>query len=189
MTETLTELIDALEKSSSEISKQPAVKIKTWANQKIKVAQEQPATSLNLVDLFCDYLGLLKANQIFSQTVHWTSKGENFYGDHLLFERIYDASLQEIDGFAEKAVGIAGEESVNPIKLTEKALDKLKELPTDDLLSAAVKLEEFLTTATQALYTQLKEAKQLTLGMDDLLMKIYDQHEENLYLIKQRLKT
>ena len=34
----------------------------------------------------------------------------------------------------------------------------------------------------------MKEEESLTLGFDDMLMSLYNEHEGNVYLLKQRIK-
>ena len=47
-------------------------------------------------------------------TAHWVSEGDPQYGDHLLYQRLYEARVMEIDGIAEQLVLMGGPAAVNP---------------------------------------------------------------------------
>ena len=57
------------------------------------------------VEILQEVLGLLKGQYWNYWTTHWQAKGENYYGNHLLFQRIYEGMQGEIDTLAEKIVG------------------------------------------------------------------------------------
>ena len=57
------------------------------------------------------YLAFLKALKEYYQYCHWVSKGDPYYGDHLLFERLYNEVSGQIDSAAEKFIGL-GDESI-----------------------------------------------------------------------------
>ena len=40
------------------------------------------------------------------QNLHWLSRGDSFYGDHLLFQRLYEKLGDESDQIAERAIGL-----------------------------------------------------------------------------------
>src|SRR5574338_1361252 len=52
------------------------------------------------------YVATLKAIALIHQHNHWTTKGLTFYGDHLLFERLYNSTLKDVDLAAEKFMGL-----------------------------------------------------------------------------------
>ena len=55
----------------------------------------------------------LKHLYVLHQNHHWTSMGDPFYGDHLLFQRLYEATVEEIDSIAEKAIGLVSNTNVD----------------------------------------------------------------------------
>ena len=67
------------------------------------------------VEALRDLLAMLRAMHWNYWTSHWQSKGDPFYGDHLMFERIYGSIIDEIDGLAEKMVALIGPEAVDPV--------------------------------------------------------------------------
>lgn len=133
------------------------------------------------------YIATLKAIALIHQHNHWTTKGSNFYGSHLLFERLYDSSLEDLDLAAEKFMGLFGDECLNydlQAELLHKILVKYKNLegsPFD--LSLAVE-KDFLKFSKEA-YNCFEEDGKLTLGLDDMIMAIASSREEAVYLLQQ----
>lgn len=75
------------------------------------------------------YVATLKALALIHQHNHWTTKGEMFYGDHLLFERLYNSTLENLDLAAEKFIGVFSDECLNydlQTELLHKVLLKYK---------------------------------------------------------------
>jgi len=141
------------------------------------------------------YLALMKALQAYYQHSHWISKGEPYYGDHLLFERLYNSLGEEIDGLAEKMVGLGGDHFVcvkTVMGITAKILSHVPEMDRNtlgyEMVQTAIKLEKMFLVYTKNLYTKMKEDGSLTLGFDDMLMSLYNEHEGNAYLLGQRIK-
>jgi starvation-inducible DNA-binding protein len=141
------------------------------------------------------YLALMRALQVYYQHSHWISKGDPYYGDHLLFERLYNGIGEEIDSIAEKMVGLGGDHFVcakTIMSFVSTILNHLPEMNKDtlgyELAESALKMEKLFLSYTKKLYTKMKEEKSLTLGFDDMLMALYNSHEGNVYLLQQRVK-
>jgi DNA-binding ferritin-like protein len=156
----------------------------------IKVAQD-PSTTKILQNFFA----ILFVNSTFSQTAHWTAKGTPSYADHLLYERLYKENSEELDSYIEQFIPLGGEQIANPLSLFQLSAQKIQKLiqfegepSPEDLAKAALHSELFLLANLKKLYKLLKEEKKLSMGADDLLMGMYQQHESHVYLLKQRLK-
>lgn len=141
------------------------------------------------------YLALMKALQNYYQHAHWISKGEPYYGDHLLFERLYGSMGGQIDSLAEKMVGLGGDHFVcvkTVMEMTSKILSHIPTMDEDtlgyELAQIGLRLERAFLNCTKNLYNKMKEEESLTLGFDDMLMSLYNEHEGNVYLLKQRVK-
>ena len=141
------------------------------------------------------YLALMKALQNYYQHAHWISKGEPYYGDHLLFERLYGTLGEQIDSLAEKMVGVGGDHFVcvkTVMGITAKILSHVPEMDKNtlgyEMVQTSLKLEKMFLTYTKNLYSKMKEDGSLTLGFDDMLMSLYNEHEGNVYLLGQRVK-
>lgn len=133
------------------------------------------------------YIATLKGIALIHQHNHWTNKGNNFYGSHLLFERLYNSALENLDLAAEKFMGLFGDECLTydvQAELLNKILVKYKNLegsPFD--LSLAVE-KDFIAFSKEA-YHCFEEEGKLTLGLDDMIMAIASDREEAVYLLAQ----
>lgn len=127
------------------------------------------------------------------QTHHWVAKGDSYYGDHLLFQRLYEGIAGEIDQVAEKAVGLGDETNVNMV-LQVSQLQKLSQgygssstVPmANELAKRSLRLEKDFLLVMDQLASQMREQGVLTRGVDNLLAGIEDAHEGHVYLLKQR---
>lgn len=129
----------------------------------------------------------LKAIYTIHQQNHWLSKGDHFYGNHLLFQRLYESAQEDLDSIAEKCIGIFGEESVDykfQLKITQNIMNKyISQKGLEQSLSAEKDYLKILKTC----YILLKEKDSMTLGLDDMIMSIYSKREESVYLLQQAL--
>lgn len=138
-------------------------------------------------ELCCYYISFLRAIGLLHQNNHWLSKGKNFYGQHLLFERIYKSAQEDVDLAAEKFVGLFNEECLDlnaQSKLIQKTLEKFS---GDNLIQLSLSAEKEFLEFSQKIYDTLKENDELSLGMDDMLMSVASRREEAVYLLKQSL--
>lgn len=152
----------------------------------VKNAMEGPGLDL-AVEALTDLLALIRAQQWSYWTMHWQIQGTAYYGDHLLFQRMYEALSEEIDTLAEKIVAHLGVDFVDPGDQMTKShawIDGWGQ--TDDLYLRALQSEEDFQVAARTAYDILKETGHITLGLDDFLMAIANAHETNQYLLKQR---
>lgn len=150
----------------------------------IKIAQDNDPVALMSM-----YVAFLRALYQIHQNAHWKASGSNFYGNHLLFQRIYEGTQQSADEAAEKTIGLYGELHEMSSNIQE-ITDKFSPEKFDgDLLSASLKAEQTFLALSQTVYNQLKNLKTMTLGLDDLIMSIANRHEVHVYLLKQALES
>lgn len=128
------------------------------------------------------------------QNHHWVAKGDPFYSDHLLFQRLYEGAQCDVDSVAEKAVGLGSTASVDLVLQTSQ-LCKLVQgygmtstIPQPTELAKRSYLAEmnFLKVVSH-LVEHMKECGTLTRGLDNLIAGIEDKHEGHVYLLKQRI--
>lgn len=141
-------------------------------------------------ELLSGLLSILWFLRIQHQQIHWVTKGPQFYGDHLLFARLYEAVDAELDQLAEKVIGLDG--PVPPMHGPQGALlvaaqfaefSKIEDLPKRALMS-----EKMFLASLKRVYDCLNERGELTMGLDDLLQAFANTHEEHLYLLQQRVE-
>lgn len=133
------------------------------------------------------YVATLKAIALIHQHSHWTTRGIPFYGDHLLFERLYNSALKDLDLAAEKFIGLFGDECLSydlQAELLNKVLIKYKDLEGSPINMSLAIEKDFLNLSRDA-YDCFEQEGKLTLGLDDMIMAIASQREESVYLLKQ----
>lgn len=194
-------LLESLKKFSQEDFNSVSEKIK----QLIKTSQEQDKETIettesdtkgsDLINVSASLFSKLKANLEYSQVAHWSAKGGNSYSDHLLYERIYNDNVEEIDKFAEKMIPIVGETFINPIEISVLVSEKLKsiveykdEMPSDHLAKNLLNFEQSLLEEIDDFRRALEMNKELSLGLDDLITELHNSHQGHIYLLSQRLK-
>ena len=145
-------------------------------------------------------LGTLRGMESAYHTLHWQVGGPNFYGDHLLLQRLYEAGgnpdiIKEIDSLGEKMVAYAGPESVRgeviwglATNTTSEILRRAGKTPSPEtVIGAMLRTEELLQEQIRFAYQTLKDRGQLSLGLDDFLMALADERDGAIYLLRQRL--
>ena len=135
------------------------------------------------------YIATLKALALIHQHNHWTVKGVAFYGDHLLFERIYNSALKDLDLAAEKFMGLFKDQCLDYDMQTDmlhKVLLKYKNLEGSPVQMSLEAEKDFLKFSQDA-YHVFEEDGKLTLGLDDMIMAIASSREEAVYLLQQSL--
>lgn len=135
-------------------------------------------------------LSCFRAQHWSYQESHWRASGPTYYGDHLLFERLYNSIGADMDTLAEKMVAMFGGSAVATLALAPKSMYWLEKWAKVSCLHERGMLSErcFLSCCRRT-YDLLKAANALTLGMDDFLMATSSAHETNLYLLQQVLRT
>ena len=147
-----------------------------------------PYAQLSVLLVHLRYLAFVHQNH------HWVTKGMPFYGDHLLFQRLYEGVTEDIDSVAEKAIGLGCTDNVDLNRHTLQ-LNKLVQnygmtvtLPNpSELARRSYTAEMNFLKVTAHLVEHLKECGLLTRGLDNLLAGIEDKHESSVYLLKQRI--
>jgi DNA-binding ferritin-like protein len=127
-------------------------------------------------------------------SAHWAAEGDPQYGDHLLYQRLYEAREKEIDGIAEQLVLIGGVGTVSPLESWAAAGAWLKsamavQQPTLDrsTLAATMLALNAVNRAERAFRPLANEP--YSLGVVNLLAGIAQSLNEAIYLLKRRTKT
>ena len=141
-------------------------------------------------------LAQLRALQLIHHTHHWQALGDSFYGDHLLFGRLYEGIADEIDAIGEKVVGLGCIENVKldlqVSQMTQFVANSNMSAPLaipqkDDLVKSSMMCElDFLRNCALA-SDMLDQSGLLTGGVDNLIQSCEDVHEGYVFLLKQRV--
>jgi len=146
-----------------------------------------PCAELSVVLVHLRYLTFVH------QTHHWTAKGDPFFGDHKLFEQLYDQVVEDIDTVAEKAVGLGNEQNVN-MMLQIKQLGTLcnaygspQTVPhSNDLAKTSLIAEWNFLKIVKIAEDSMKQNDTWTPGVSNMLQGLFDIHEKHIYLLKRR---
>lgn len=131
-----------------------------------------------------ELLAKLRLLAMYYQTAHWQVKSSTYYADHVLFERLYNETNEQIDGIAERAVGLTDMEAVS-LADSLSMMSQFK-LPTEckdnsEYAKAGLALEKsVMGTIDRAL-------EGASAGTRNLLEGLADVSEKHVYLLKQRL--
>ncbi len=172
-----------------------------------KTANESPATQvfLHLVGEYQNIalaelgvlVAVLRAAAHVHQTHHWQTRGNAFYGDHLLYERLYNETLDGIDRMAERAVGSGNRLLVHPVIQTSQVAALVKffcgdiqaDPSPDNYAALSFMTEVYVLSFLGMAHHTLETTSLLTNGTDNLIQDISDKHESFVYLLRQRVQT
>lgn len=162
----------------------------------LALAEQMLASSNEPYNQLSVFLGFLRHLYLLHQTHHWVASGDPFYGDHQLFQRLYELPLGEIDKVAEKAVGLGTPHLVNlsdqlkAVSLINETCHRHFVIPRpDELVDLSYCAEATFVCVAKMVYDNLDSCGLLTTGLDNLLAGILDEHEGSVYLLKQRSVT
>lgn len=135
-----------------------------------------------LVSLLDLWASLRSAHHVY-WTLHWQAKGAPYYGDHLLYQRLYEARVKEIDRVAEAVAALYG-------------ADKLAAVPAWSAAGAVIAAtmaasnpgiraaEGILATANRA--NAAIGQHPYGVAVNNVIAGISDSALEALYLLQQR---
>jgi DNA-binding ferritin-like protein len=130
-------------------------------------------------------LSMLQAQHMMYLHHHWTSIGQSAYGNHLLFQRLYESVHEDIDGLAEKLVGFFGNSSVDLHRQSTWVVQHISRWSDSCPFRMSAKSEADIQTAFRSAYERIKDVGAMTLGLDDFIMASANKHETNQYLLQQ----
>lgn len=167
------------------------------------MSQKKASVSLPLAEGFelPSILAFLRALAVIHQGHHWLTFGNNYFGDHLLFERLYDETQAEIDQVAEKAIGVGCEASfIHPswqMPLTNKIVDYFCETGVNTGGGASASSYVRISSLAEKTFVdfvgsaakRMQARNGISRGVDNLLAGIEDKHQSHIYLLGQREKA
>ena len=125
-------------------------------------------------------LSCVLATRHVHHTHHWQTNGKTAYGDHLLFQRLYEDLDDEVDQIAERAVGDGSLIVVQPIMVTSHMGYFMQHIYEG--FPVFPSSEEMVVLSLRAEYLTLALAEYLpTKGVLDESM-----HKTHLFLLQQR---
>ena len=136
-----------------------------------------------LLNLWAD----LRAAHHLYWTLHWQAKGQPFYGDHLLFERLYKAKLEQIDGLAEIIAGHYGSDKLDPLKAWAMAAEKIQAATK---FATPLQIAEMVTACAEAANDAVMSSDECPYpaGLSNFVSDLSTKNIGDIYLLKQRYK-
>jgi DNA-binding ferritin-like protein len=136
-------------------------------------------------------LAALRGVYIVHQSHHWQVQGSEFFADHLLYQRLYEETLPEIDSLAEKLVGVDGPWGTNLFlqhKMTEEFMKlTITSSPSTPLHVNGMQTELVFLALVNLCTAVLKDENLLSFGLEQTLGELARKHEEHTYLLQQRI--
>jgi len=169
--------------------------VKLGKDQRLEVKQIVRTSAVKMAGggTMLSMLAMLQALALLHQTHHWSTSGVSFSGDHLLFERLYNESLELIDQLAERIIGSGDSTTITAFEQATVMADLLVALgpvkSPEDMVRISLGAEATCVTAISQLIATMKAAGTLSHGISKLLEDIADKHETFVYLLKQRSQT
>jgi len=136
-------------------------------------------------------VAVLRTASMVHQSHHWQTSGPSYYGDHLLFERLYNDSQPFIDQVAERTIGSGGSPDLLCPKVQAELLDKITDQCPSvsnaaSMVNCSLGIERYVLNCVNDTRVALENKGQLSNGTDNLLQGIADKHEQFIYLLQQR---
>lgn len=129
----------------------------------------------------------LEVEQMLFHAYHWRSKGQDYYGDHLLYQRLYQDRAEEIDRIGEVLVALGGSESILPnitVVGMQDLISRVEATKGKDAVKGLALVNETLRRINAA--NALIGSDAYALSVNNVLAGFADKHLEALYLLKQR---
>ena len=135
-----------------------------------------------LLDLWA---GLRAAHHLYF-TLHWQAKGQPFYGDHLMFKRLYEGVEGDIDDLAEVIAGHYGADKLDPIKAWAAAGEKINMIAQHG--GSPVAIAEMIMDLSEAANDAIVNGGECPYpgALSNLVSGIGTKHLADVYLLKQR---
>lgn len=127
-------------------------------------------------------------------TYHWQTRGGHYYSDHQLYQRIYDETYAELDGFAERAIGVLNNPNVvhptviaaNVLTILEVLTPGAKDLSPDDMPIVLLNAEKKYLDLIDEMLASLDAQGSRSHVVEDMLQAIANLHQTHVYLLQQR---
>jgi DNA-binding ferritin-like protein len=137
------------------------------------------ALLVNLLELWAT----LRAAHHTYWTLHWRSQGASYYGDHLLYQRLYEARVKEIDRMAETIAALYGSDRLAALTAWEAAQRVLVAVSTSP--NPGLRVAELTLHAAHRTNAAIG-AHPYGVAVNNVVAGIADAALESVYLLQQR---
>ena len=140
--------------------------------------------------LLAVFLAYTEALQMLHHSHHWQTKGNIFYQDHLLFEKLYTGVAEDIDPVGEKLIGLSKHAKLTNYFHRMEVMNHFLDACTDtskSYMEVSLAAEKAYIDAGEKIMKSLEKDELLTSGLEQMIGDILDKHEGFVYLLNQRL--
>lgn len=171
-------------------ARRPTVDVPVAKRGRAKKNRARRNPSASALPLFISVLAHLRALQWLYWTTHWTAAGPNFYGMHLMLQRLYEGKKggpdinEEIDQLGERIVAYFGARAISPADLQQQSAELIRAAQDSNPIVSLLRLEAGLQTAIRAAWDAEQQAGvERSLGIDDYLMGLANERDTARYLL------
>lgn len=159
-------------------------------SQKATLLIEQCASSYSIDEEYKELsilLGFLRSLGMIHHSHHWQTLGDSYFGDHLLYERLYKTIEGEVDVLGEKVVGVGSPALTNYFRQLLHMKTFMKAINQGDpLITESFRAEILFVLCGELIVKLLERSGLLTTGIEQAVGNILDKHEGHIYFLKQR---
>jgi DNA-binding ferritin-like protein len=141
-------------------------------------------------EILAAYTAFLRGLYLLHQNNHWQTKGKNFFGNHLLFERLYKETSEQADQIAEKTIGLYDSDALNfknQMSLIKDVISQYSCVNPEQCVQSSLKAEEQFIKLCETVKNKLDEIGELTMGVANLIEELASNAEGRIYLLKGAL--
>ena len=135
-----------------------------------------------LVTLLDLWAALRSAHMVF-WTLHWQARGAPYYGDHLLYQRLYEARVKEIDRVAEALAALYGSDKLAAVPAWNAAGAVIA--ATMSAPNPGIRAAEAILRCSEAANRAIGQHP-YGVAVNNVVAGIADSALEALYLLQQR---
>ena len=143
----------------------------------------QPAAPDTLLLALLDLWATLRAAHHVYWTLHWQAQGVGYYGDHLLYQRLYQARVKEIDRVAETIAAVYGADKLGALTAWEAAQRVLTNVSTAP--NPGLRVAELTLHAANRVNNAIG-SHPYGVAVNNVIAGIADLALESVYLLQQR---
>ena len=118
-------------------------------------------------------------------TLHWQSRGTGYYGDHLLYQRLYEARVKEIDRVAEVIAALYGSDKLTALTAWDAAQRVLAATAASP--EPGLRAAESILHAANAANAAIGQHP-YGVAVNNVVAGIADSALEAVYLLQQRTR-
>lgn len=140
---------------------------------------------IDIQKLSSSILSFLRALNLHYHNAHWETSGNDYYGNHLLFQRLYEEIEDVIDDWAEQMIGTYGTCSVSLLNQFQDMQFPIYGNAKEECYhKKSLYIVNFIQDKLERLYNDFSNK---SLGWDDIITGTSKALDKHKYLLQQSL--